>query len=315
MSAELCGIIALDVILPRCLKELQKLLDDGVLGPNSTTQLKGLLLALCHSISSHGKKAMPWVKEAAGVVVSTLLMCQKDESIKEAESDHNKTILASIDCLALMAHVEYDKENESITFEKHTLLAELLWCLLHDGEVDGPFSMWGIDICKERMLPTDGSIPSRILMGNVLLQFFKMAPVGDALLQMMIPDIALGVKGLSSPLLRSSCIQILFVGVYQTAHGLTAEHIERLLSICCDGLKENSVEIKMSSLKLLGALLSRVPAALDSSEGLLQERVAAQSEDALQVLGGLAAEDESTDVRALASQLAASLQLPAAVGL
>ena len=104
--------------------------------------------------------------------------------------------------------------------------------------------------------------------------------------------------------LRTTCFQVLFVGVYcvgQAGDSATAATTAgKLVPVCLEGLRDCAVEVQTAALKLLGALLGTAA----TGDGLGEAECHAALSELRQLV---TAEETADEVRALASQLQATV--------
>jgi len=312
LAAELCGSLPMQYVVEPCLEALWALLAPDVhglsraQGIDGPARVKGLLLALCHSISSHGKEANRFAVEIATTVFPVLAAYESDEPREEQgenEDDsveRHKATLAVIDCLALTAQAECQADTGEEGGKASRILSEALACLVSGEGGAGPDVPHPAEAC---LFPSkDAALGCRVSMGNVLVQFFKMAQpqVAKPVLHMLLQRVAQAAVELNAPALRATCMQILFVGAYTVSRGGDAATTSELMPVCLQGLQDTADEVQMAALKLLGALFGAVAVGGGISEETCQAALGA-------LRGMTTAEDKSEEVRQLAGQLEASI--------
>ncbi|XP_024965631.1 uncharacterized protein LOC112505833 isoform X4 [Cynara cardunculus var. scolymus] len=302
LSAELCGRIHPNVLIPAVSSELETATND-----HDILKIKACLFSICTSLvvrgmESIGHPGMSQLRES----IETVLLWPSADGDEVSKAQHG-----CIDCLAIMVCIELQNSEPS----RNSTLKETN--IVRNGKSNtSRFHAYVLDRLtgdEHKLLSSNpGSdnhmsskqfLSFRLCMANVLISACqKIADSGKKPFALKtLQRITHSVRNVKEPEIRAACIQVLFSIVYHLK-SVVLPYSSDLLKASLEFLKHGSEMERMGGAKLLASLLASEEAVVQSiSEGLLEART---------LLSTISLTDSSSTVRQLCTQLLACMTSP-----
>ncbi|KAI3667410.1 hypothetical protein L6452_42467 [Arctium lappa] len=300
LSAELCGRIHPNVLIPAVSSELETATND-----HDILKIKACLFSICTSLvvrgmDSIGHPGMSRLRES----IETVLLWPSADGDEVSKAQHG-----CIDCLAIMVCTELQnpkpsrnstsketsivRNGNSDTFRFHAYVLDRLTS-------DEP-TLISANSGSDNHMSSKQFLSFRLCMANVLISACqKIADSGKRPFALKTLR-RITHSNVKEPEIRAACIQVLFSIVYHLK-SVVLPYSSDLLKASLEFLKHGSEMERMGGAKLLASLLASEEAIVQSiSEGLLEART---------LLSNISQTDSSSAVRQLCNQLLACMTSP-----